>query len=103
MWIKLIFSLVVCASAVLAAENDVLVLTASNFDNIVNQADLMLVEFYAPWCGHCKKLIPEYEKAAEELNKNDPPIPLAKVDCTVEESLGTRFGVKGYPTLKVIF
>ena len=52
-------------------------------------------------CGHCKRLAPEYESAATELSLNDPPVPLAKVDATVETSLANRFGINGYPTLKV--
>ncbi|GHP08265.1 hypothetical protein PPROV_000700600 [Pycnococcus provasolii] len=89
-------------SAVASAE-DVVTLTGKNFDEWTSAQDFAVVEFYAPWCGHCKKLTPEYEKAAGILKKENPPILLAKVDATEEENkeLGTKFGIRGFPTLKI--
>jgi protein disulfide-isomerase A1 len=76
-----------------AEEDDVLVLTTANFPQALEKFPHLLVEFYAPWCGHCKKLTPEYSKAAKELK--DKGVTLAKVDATVEEELGNLYEVKG--------
>eukprot|EP01147_Barroeca_monosierra_P001726 gene1726-4846_t len=81
--------------------DQVITLTEDNFDEVVNSADLILVEFYAPWCGHCKRLAPEYEKAARDLWNSSPRIPLAKVDATAETNLAQRFEISSYPTLNI--
>jgi len=59
---------------------------------------LWIVEFFAPWCGHCKSLAPEYEKAATNLKGI---VKLAAIDCDQEQQLCGGFGIKGFPTTKV--
>jgi protein disulfide-isomerase A6 len=77
----------------------VVTLTEDNFDELVlDSKKVWLIEFYAPWCGHCKSLAPEWAQAAKELAGEE--IALGAVDATVAQSLGQRFGVKGYPTIK---
>ena len=60
--------------------------------------DQWLVEFFAPWCGHCKNLAPEWETAATKLKGS---VMVGAVDATVHTNLASKYGVKGYPTIKV--
>ena len=80
-------------------EDNVLVMTTKNFDQVLNEFDFVLAEFYAPWCGHCQSLAPEFTGAAKKLSKNKK-VALAKIDATAEPKLGTKYNVRGYPTLK---
>ncbi|XP_075063951.1 protein disulfide-isomerase A3 [Mixophyes fleayi] len=90
--------LLLAAAASTTWASDVLDLTDDDFDSVVPQHEMMLIEFYAPWCGHCKKLAPEYEEAATKLKGTAP---LAKVDCTANSKVCNKYGVSGYPTLKI--
>lgn len=79
--------------------SDVISLTKDTFNDFLADHELVLAEFFAPWCGHCKALAPKYEEAATELKAKN--IPLVKVDCTTEEDVCSEQEVTGYPTLKV--
>jgi len=81
------------------AMSDVLVLGESNFDAALARNDEIMVEFYAPWCMHCKRLAPEYDIAAAQLKSDN--IQIGKVDCTKHNDLCKKYDVTGYPTLKI--
>ncbi|KAJ2005782.1 protein disulfide-isomerase precursor [Coemansia sp. RSA 2322] len=81
------------------ANSDVKVLTTETFKEWTAAQGLALIEFYAPWCGHCKILAPEYEKAATILK--DENISLAKIDCTEAQALCEEMEIPGFPTLKI--
>ncbi|AYU79665.1 protein disulfide isomerase / PDI40 [Leishmania donovani] len=77
-------------------------MSKDNFDQLVGKDKAALVEFYAPWCGHCKSMAPEYAAlgAAYEASTNAKDLLLiGKVDATEDSDLGKRFGVTGFPTI----
>ncbi|KAE8685187.1 putative protein disulfide-isomerase A6 [Hibiscus syriacus] len=82
-----------------ALADDVVVLTEENFDGKVGQDRGALVEFYAPWYGHCKKLSPEYEKLGASFKKAKSVL-IGKVDCDEHKSVCSKYGVQGYPTIQ---
>jgi len=57
-----------------------------------------MVAFVAPWCGHCQRLHPEYDKAAESLGG---VVNIGRVNCDDEKDLAMRYGIKGFPTIKI--
>lgn len=69
-----------------------------NFDDNVKQGK-WFVKFFAPWCAHCQKIAPIWEKLADLAVSKDWPAKIAEVDCTTSKDICERYNVKGYPTL----
>lgn len=101
--IKLIFatclSLIGVASAMYSDSSPVVKLTQANFKELVlnDKNTMWLVEFYAPWCGHCKNLAPSWELAAKHLKG---VVKVGAVDMTTDESVGRPYNIQGFPTIK---
>ncbi|CRK28765.1 hypothetical protein BN1723_018361, partial [Verticillium longisporum] len=88
-------------AATAAAKSAVIDLIPSNFDKVVLKSGKpTLVEFFAPWCGHCKTLAPVYEELALAFENSKDKVQIAKVDADAQKELGKRFGIQGFPTLK---
>jgi thioredoxin 2 len=72
-------------------------LTGQNFDKAIGRNDIpVLVDFWAPWCGPCRMMAPQFEQAAAML---EPHVRLAKVDTEAEQALGARYGIRSIPTM----
>lgn len=85
------------------SEEFVWTLDHTNYSDIISQHKMIVVEFYAPWCGYCQQLAPKYEQAASVLNSHDPPIILAKMDTTIPENaaLARNYTHNGVPSIKI--
>lgn len=97
--VSAILSLFEISTALYSTTSNVIELTPSNFDKLVVKGDqVWIVEFFAPWCGHCQQLVPEYEKAANALKG---VIKVGAVNADEHKELAGRYGVRGYPTIKI--
>ncbi|KAJ3432711.1 protein disulfide-isomerase c17h9.14c-related [Anaeramoeba flamelloides] len=74
-------------------------LLSENFEELTEEGP-WLIKFFAPWCGHCKRMAPAFEEAAKKL---DGKVKVGGVDCTENKDICSKFGVRGYPTIKFFY
>ena len=78
-------------------------LSALNFEKAKEVGSSWLILFYAPWCGHCKKMAPAYERVAEHYHRATPQrVNVGRVDATAHPMLASAYEVQGYPTLVLL-
>ncbi|KAI6652646.1 hypothetical protein LOD99_4430 [Oopsacas minuta] len=98
-YFTILYSCLSFTSALYTKSDDVIELTPTNFNQLVLGGEGMwFVEFYAPWCGHCKNLAPEWKKAAAALKG---VVGVGAVDMDQYSSLGSPYGISGFPTIKI--
>lgn len=73
-------------------------LTSANFDEVVSSSDLVLIDFWAGWCGPCRAFAPVYEQVSQQ----NEDVLFGKVDTEAEPGLAGAFGVSSIPTLVII-
>ncbi|CAB9544031.1 Thioredoxin [uncultured Gammaproteobacteria bacterium] len=75
----------------------VLELNKGNFDDIIQQNDIVVLDFWAPWCGPCKQFAPTYEAVSEKISE----VVFAKINTEDEQELGAQFQIRSIPTLMI--
>lgn len=93
---RLAFLGLVVTATLCVGSKHVVELNPDNFDLLISNGEDWMIDVYAPWCGHCKKLEPHYEKAAAQL---DGKVRFGKIDGSKYRSLSMRFGIQGFPTI----
>lgn len=82
------------------AKGEVVALTEASFE-AETASGVWAVKFFAPWCGHCKKMAGTWEEVAGHY-RDDEQVHVAEVDCTQHKGVCSDFGVRGYPTIKLL-
>ncbi|CAO3678387.1 unnamed protein product [Umbelopsis ramanniana] len=88
------------SSSAVELEGNVVVLNDDNFKTVIDGSKPALVEFYAPWCGHCKNLAPIYAQLGDAFAHAQDQVIVAKFDADAHRNTGGEYGVQGFPTLK---
>ena len=72
-------------------------ITADTFEDTINKSDIVIIDFWAPWCGPCRSFAPVYEEVSEKY----PDIVFGKIDTETEQELGAHFQIRSIPTLMI--
>ncbi|WP_122952212.1 thioredoxin [Bathymodiolus thermophilus thioautotrophic gill symbiont] len=75
----------------------VLELNKSNFDDTIQKNDIVVLDFWAPWCGPCKQFAPTYDAVSEKISN----VVFAKINTEDEQELGAQFQIRSIPTLMI--
>ncbi|KAM9944293.1 hypothetical protein ACTFIT_008981 [Dictyostelium discoideum] len=96
-----IFALFLLVCVAFSEEKTTVVQVTSDNSDIITTGN-WLVEFFAPWCGHCKRLAPVYEELAQLYNVDieNSKVKIAQVNCVDNQSVCSKYEIKGYPTIK---
>lgn len=88
---------------VVAAASNVIELTDKNFDSVVIDSKIpTIVDIYASWCGHCKRLNPVYEELADTFSHAKDKVQIVKIDGDANRKVAKKYKVSGFPTIKFI-
>jgi len=93
--------LLVVAFVLAYANAKVTVLNKKNFYKTIGKDKHVFVKFYAPWCGHCKRLAPVYEELAAAYEKESDKIIIAELNADEEKDIAKKYDIKGFPTIKL--
>lgn len=74
-------------------------LDESSFQAALDSTPSMMIDFYASWCGHCKRLAPTYESLSESLNSSSSPTKLFRIDAYKSSSIRSIWEIHGFPTI----
>ncbi|CAK9017411.1 Protein disulfide-isomerase-like protein EhSep2 [Durusdinium trenchii] len=88
------------AATASAAEAGAVELSQASFDEVVFESGKnTFIKFFAPWCGHCKRMKPAWDDLADKYKDSDSVV-IADVDCPANTALCSKYSVSGYPTVK---